>query len=236
VSAGGDFQSLTLAPMLSYGPAGRTELDLTIPYLHNWASNVTDPAPTGQRSANFGGLGNISLEGKYLLVKEQPFIPAISAVCLVDFPTGHHRRLNPGDLGTDLLGRGAFTFTPGLNFYKYLAPFLLYGNLWYTMATAATVNKKRTYYPDRITVNFAAEYPLPAKNFVFLFEFVSTYDGGRLIGHRANEPARILMSVLPALEFIPNPKWSLAAGVLVDLFGKNSAFAYTPNVNIFYNF
>jgi hypothetical protein len=236
VSAGGNFQALSSMAQLFYGVAPRTEIYVKLSYQHNWAGDVNQPAPNGQRSADFGGPGNISITPKYLLLAEQEKLPAVSAICTTAFPTAHFRHLNPGKLGTDLLGRGAYEFTPGLNFFKYAKPFLLYGNLWYTMYTAATVNGERRYYPDRVSLNLAAEYPLPWKRWVLLLEFVSYGDGGRLLGHRANQPPESLMSTLPALEFIASDDWSFVAGVTIDLFGKNTSFNYTPNFSIFYYF
>jgi len=236
VSAGGDFKSLSAQAQLFYGVAPRTEVYVIVPYLHNWAGNVNQPPATRQKDADFGGLANLSVTGKYLLFKEQPSLPAVAGILTLAFPTGHHDHLNPGNLGTDLLGRGAYEVTPGLNFFKYAKPFLLYANLWYTMSSAATVNGARRYYPDRITLNLAAEYPLPWKRLVFLLESVNQYDGGRIIGHRANQPPAALMSLLPALEFLAGDNWSFVAGVLVDLGGKNTRYNYSPNFSIFYTF
>lgn len=234
-NAGGDFKSLLTSAQLFYGVAPRTEVYLVVPYLHNWAGNVNRPRPAGQKDADFGGLGDINLTAKYLLLAEQVKFPAVSGVFSTTFPTGHHRRLNPKNLGTDQLGRGAFAFTPGINFYKYVHPFLLYGNLWYSMFTDAAVAGVKKYYRDRVTVNLAAEYPL-RKPFVFLLEFDSTYDAGRLIGPRSNQPPKIIMSLLPALECIVNDDWSFVAGVLIDFSGKNTRYNYAPNFSIFFNF
>ncbi len=235
VSASGDFRSLSSPVQLFVGVAPRTSVYVVVPYQHNWALNVNQPASAGQRSADFGGLGDVNLTGKYLLMKEQAMIPAVAGIFSVSFPSGHHRHLNPGNLGTDQLGLGAYSFTPGLNFFKFIPPVLLYGNLWYTMSTGATVAGARKYYPDRVILDLALEYPL-RKPFVFLCEFVSFYDGGRLVGHRANQSPQALMSLLPALEILVSDDWSFAAGVLVDLFGKNTGFTYTPNFSIFYTF
>ena len=234
-NAGGDFQSLSTSAQLFYGVAPRTEIYMVATYLHNWAGNVNRPRPTGQKDADFGGLGDINLTGKYLLVDEQARFPAVSGIFSTTFPTGHYRRLNSGNLGTDQLGQGAFAFTPGINIYKYVKPFLLYGNLWYSMFTDATVAGVKKYYRDQVTVNLAAEYPL-RKPFVFLIEFDSTYDAGRLIGPRSNQPSTIIMTLLPALECIVNDDWSFVAGVLIDFSGKNTRYNYAPNFSIFFNF
>jgi hypothetical protein len=233
--AGGDFTSLSTQAQLFYGVAPRTEVYMVVPYLHNWAGNVNRSRPTRQKDADFGGLGDINLTAKYLLLDEQGKFPAVSGIFSTTFPTGHYRRLNPGNLGTDQLGQGAFAFTPGINFYKYVHPFLLYGNLWYSMFTDATVAGVTKYYRDQVTVNLAAEYPL-RQPFVFLIEFDSTYDAGRLIGPRSNQPPKITMSLLPALECIVSKDWSFVAGVLIDLSGKNTRYNYTPNFSMFFNF
>lgn len=123
LSAGGDFRSLSTSAQLYLGVAPRTEVYVVLPYLLNWAADVNMPAPTGQRRADFGGLGNVSVTGKYLLSKEGTYLPAMAGIFTATFPTAHHRHLNPRFLGTDQLGRGAYGFTPGLNFYKHVPPF-----------------------------------------------------------------------------------------------------------------
>jgi hypothetical protein len=236
VSANGNFRSLLGYMQLYYGVLPNTELYVVVPYLHNWAWDVTQAAPTGQRGANFGGLGDVSLTGKYLLVDEQTYFPAISGIFTVNFPSGHHLHLNPGNLGTDQLGRGAYNFTPGLNFYKYVPPVLLYANLWYTMSTAATVTGSRLYYPDRVTMNLALEWPLVRDRWVFLWELVSSYDGGRLFGHAANTAPQALISTQIGLEFLATDDFSLVPGIFIDLLGKNTTYSFTPNLSVFYYF
>jgi hypothetical protein len=236
VSAGGDYLSLLGQMQLYYGLLPRTEVYVVMPYLHNWAGNVDQAGPNGQRNADFGGLSNISLTGKYLLLDEQPRFPAVAGIVTTTFPTGHHRHLNLGNLGTDQLGRGSYALTPGLNFYKYVPPVLLYANLWYTMYTGATVAGSRNYYPDRVTVNLAVEWPLVQNRLIFLWELVSYYDAGRLLGPRANHPPQALVSTLPGLEFMASQDWAFVAGVLIDLCGKNTSSNLTPNFSVFYYF
>jgi hypothetical protein len=71
---------------------------------------------------------------------------------------------------------------------------------------------------------------------VLLCELLSTWDAGRLIGTRANQPSTAIVSVLPALEFLPTLWLNMAAGLQVDLFGKNRKFNFTPLVTFFINF
>lgn len=236
VDAGGDFRSLSGSLQLYYGILPHTSVYVVVPYLHNWAWEVNQPAPTGQRGANFGGLGDVSLAIKHLLLDEQPYFPAISGVFTATFPSGHHLHLNPGNLGTDQLGSGAYAFTPGLNFHKYIPPVVLYANLWYTMYTAATLAGNRLYYPDRLTVNLALEWPLIKDRWVFLWELVSYYDAGRLCGHVANTAPQALISTQIGLEFLATDDFSLVPGILIDLMGKNTSYNFTPNLTVFYYF
>ena len=233
VGAGGDFLFLTLPVQLTYGLAPRTEIFAVIQYVHNWASDVSRPG--GERSADFGGLGDSNLTLKYLSLEEKPSTPAIAGIFGATFPTGHHRRLNPGRLGTDLLGAGSYAFSTGFNFFKVVRPALLYANLYYHLSTDATVAGVRIHPRDFVTLNLAMEYPL-AGRWIFLLELISTWDAGRLLGPKADQPPTALVSLLPGLEFIATGKWQFTGGVLIDLIGKNSSANVTPLLAVFYNF
>jgi hypothetical protein len=233
VSAKGDFLSLIVPVKLTYGLVPRLEIFAAIKYVYNLANDVSGPG--GERSADFGGLGDSNLTVKYLLLDEKQAMPAIASIFSVTFPTGHHRRLNPARLGTDLLGTGSYTFTAGFNFFKLLQPALLYANLYYNMSTDATVGGVRTHPRDFVTLNFAAEYPLIGR-WIFLLELVSTWDAGRLVGPKADQPPTALMSILPGLEFIATKDFQFTGGVLIDLVGKNEEANFTPVVALFFNF
>jgi hypothetical protein len=257
VSAGGDFQSFGMDWKFTYGLWNNLEVFVVVPYVHNWAGNVNEPGPNGQRSDNFGGLGDINLTFKYRLVEETETRPTVTALFATDFPTGHFRHINPGRLGTDELGGGAYVFTSGLNLSKYLKPFIVYANFWYSMQTAYSTREDRPFlfrdntgnlvegdpvpgqvrnYPrDFVTVNLAAEYPITEK-WVALLELTSFWDGGRLFGHTANLPPGALISVMPGIEYMATDKFSLALGLNLDLAGKNSDTALTPLLSMVYAF
>ena len=141
-----------------------------------------------------------------------------------DFPTGHFRNLNPRFLLTDVIGGGTYVFTTGLNLSKCLDPIILYGNFWYSMSSAFTAkyaSSSGEFIPANcVTVNLAAEYVI-TKKWIALLEVTSFWDGGRLIGIKANVPPQALMSVLPGIEYMATDKFSLALGVNVDFAGKN---------------
>ncbi len=257
ISAGGDFKSLGMSVKFTYGLLNNLEVYTVIPYIHNWAGNVTEPGPNGERAANFGGLGDINLTFKYRLVEEGPVAPTVSAIFAPTFPSGHFQHLNPGRLEMDQLGAGSYNFTTGFNLSKYLKPFIFYANLYYTMGTAYNAREDRSplvrgengdlvegdsvstrmrIYPrDFVTVNLAAEYPI-TKKWIALVELTSIWDGGRLFGHKANVPPGALLSVLPGIEYMATDKFSLALGVNIGLVGKNADANITPMLSMVYAF
>ncbi len=263
VSAGGNFKSFGMDYKFTYGLWNNLEVFVDVPFTQNWAGSVDERGPNGERSASFGGIGDVNLTFKYRLVEETETRPTVTALFATDFPTGHFRHFNPGRLGTDEIGGGAFAFTTGLNVSKYVKPFVFYGNLWYTMQTAFTnrldrspmvpvlddngaptnqleegdpsATNVRNYPRDIITVNLAAEYPI-TKKWVALLELTSSWDGGRLFGHKANLAPAALVSVLPGIEYMATEKFSLAVGLNIDLIGKNTDAALTPMLSMVYAF
>jgi len=257
VSAGGDFKTFNMPWKFTYGVWNNLEAFVVIPYVNNWARGVLQPGPNGERAASFGGLGDISLTLKYRLLEETEVIPTVTGLLTTSYPTGHFRHLNPGRLDTDLLGSGSYAFTTGFNMSKWLKPFILYANIWYTMATPFNTREDRPglfldengnmvegdpvsnqfrYYPrDYVTLNLAAEYPI-TKKWVALLELTSFWDGGRLLGHKANLPPGALISVSPGIEYMATDKFSLALGLNIDLVGKNTNAALTPLLSMVYAF
>jgi hypothetical protein len=243
-SAGGNFKNFGMDWKFTYGLYNNLEVFVVVPYVNNWANGVNEPGPNGERSASFGGLGDLNLTFKYRLVEETETRPTLTALFATDFPTGHFRRLNPGRLGTDAIGGGTYAFTTGFNVSKYLKPFIFYGNLWYTFQTDYSTHEEdesgnpieRRYHPrDFVTVNLAAEYPL-TKKWVALLELTSTWDAGRIVGPKANMEPTALLSLLPGIEYMATDKFSLALGVNFDLAGKSTTAAITPLLSMVYAF
>ena len=149
VSPGGDYKTFGMDWKFTYGLMKNVEVFATVPYVNNWANSVQEVGPNGERSASFGGLGDVSLTMKYQVWEEGPKNPAVTALFATGFSTGHFRHLNPGRLDSDILGGGAYAFTTGLNASKCLKPFILYANLWYTMQTAYSTREDRRRYFSR---------------------------------------------------------------------------------------
>lgn len=239
VSAKGDFPTFIMPVKITYGVAKDLEMYVIIPYIHNFASNLNKSiaGPNGERNANYGGIGDITLVGKYLLLPETPIRPAVTGVLGVGFPTGHASHLNPRFLSADAVGTGAFTFITGFNLFKYLKPFMVYSNIWF--------NTPVNLYPQRddmvrsreyVTFNMAVEYPF-TKRWIGLLEFFSTWTWTNLKPQNISfTTPQTLIGIMPAIEFIINEKWSCAAGASIELFGKNGNYEYTPMFTVYYNF
>jgi hypothetical protein len=177
-------------------------------------------------------------------VEETETRPTLTALFATDFPSGHFNKINPGHLGTDEIGGGAYVFTTGLNLSKWVKPFIFYANFWYSMQTGFTNRGEddngnpidiRNYPRDFVTVNLAAEYPITEK-WVALLELTSYWGAGRLFGHKANLSPEALISVAPGIEYMATDKFSLALGLNIDLAGKNTDAALTPLLSMVYAF
>jgi hypothetical protein len=236
VSTGGSFRTFTMDYKITLGLWDNLEGFVVIPFQANWANNMVESGPKGERSGSHGGLADINATLKYRFVKEElgTWKPTVTALFSTDFPTGRFRNLNPSLLGIDALGGGAYVFTTGLNTSKCVkgarAPWVFYGNLWYSMQTAYTGDDQLRVFPrDFVTVNLAMERVLSKDNkWVGLLELTSFWDAGRLFGHKANTPPGALLSILPGIEYMATDRLSFALGVNIDLAGKNTDAAVTP--------
>lgn len=233
--AGGNFQSFAMDWRLTYGLIDDMEVFVVIPYVHNAVRNLNEAGPKGETSGSSGGLADINLTLKYRLVEETATLPTVTALFATDFPTGKFKNLNPSAMNTDVLGGGAYVFTAGFNVSKYLDPFIVYGNLWYSTQTAYADDGGNQYPGDFVTVNVAAEYPI-TKKWVALLELTSAWGGGRLFGPRTNLPRESVVSIAPGIEYIATDKISVALGLNIGLVGKHTDAAITPLLSMAYAF
>jgi hypothetical protein len=234
-SAGGDFRSFGMDWKLTYGPIENMEVYVVIPWVYNRGRDVDEPGPNGERSASSSGLGDVNLTLKYRLMRETPTIPTVTVLFSTDFPTGRYKDLDPNLLGTDTVGGGSYVFTTGLNLSKYVKPFILYANLWYSFPTTYRDDEGGRYPSDFITFNVAAEYPLIEK-WVALLELTSHWGVGRMFGPPHNVPTDSLISIVPGIEYMATDKFSLALGLNIDLVGKDTDAAIGPLFSMVYSF
>ncbi len=106
MGAGGNFSSLATPVTWKYGLMPRSEVTAIVQYVHNWAQSVENPGPGGERSADFGGLGDTSLTYKYLLSEEKPAFPAMVGILTVNFPRATTGASTPGFWEPTSWGRG----------------------------------------------------------------------------------------------------------------------------------
>ncbi len=235
-SIGGNFGTFYMPVRVTVGVMKNWESYVIAPLIVNMANSVTVPAPNGNTSATYTGIGDISWFNKYLLVEETDTHPAVSGVFGIGFPTGHASNLNPRFLGVDAIGTGSFAFTTGFNFYKWVKPVLVYSNVWITNPV--------NIYPDNgrnvrsrsyVTFNLAAEVPLN-KKFVALCEMYSNWTWTSIYTPQGYQTPQTVLGILPGIEYLANDKLSFSAGASLDLLGRNGVRKYTPMLSMFYNF
>jgi len=239
VNAGGNFYTFFMPVKFVYGPTKDLELYAIVPFIRNWNNSVTVPGPNGETSAGYSGIGDITAVAKYNVLPEGTYMPAVSAVGGVGFPTGHASRLNPAFLGADAIGTGSFNFITGVNLFKYLKPFLVHSQIWmntpvnlYKMTSDPLRNVRSREY---LTVNLATELPV-SKRWVLLFEVYSNWCWQNLNTIQGYQTPQTVIGVLPGIEFLATDKLALAAGCSFDLAGKNGVQKYTPMITAFYTF
>ena len=240
VTAGGDFGTFFMPVKFVYSPIADLETYVVVPFIHNWVGNTNFTGPNGETGASFSGVGDITAVAKYNLLPEGTYRPAISAVGGVGFPTGHASNLNPGRLGVDALGTGSFNFITGVNLFKYVKPVLLHSQIWFNSpinihkihGEEGPVNVRSREY---LNVNLAAELPVSQK-WVLLFEVYSSWTWQNLNTFQGYQTPQTVIGILPGIEFLATDKLALAAGVSLDLWGKNGVQKYTPMVTAFYTF
>ena len=245
ISIHGNYYTYFMPVKLTYGLAKDMEVYLIAPFVDYWVNHADQSiSVNGKTSANYTGIGDLTLMGKYLLCPEGDVMPAVSAVAgFGSIPTGHASHLNPRFMGVDAIGTGALTLSTGVNLYKWVKPFLLYSNIWinspinlYKMTASASPEPVRSR--ENIPFNLAAEYPLSSK-FVLLLEMYSTWTWSNLLPFQATQgyqTPQTLLGLMPGIEFLATDKLSLEAGASLDIIGKNGVKKYTPMLMATYAF
>ena len=149
------------------------------------------------------------------------------------WPSGHASHLNPRFLplagAADAVGTGAFTFTTGVNLFKWVRPFLLYSNIWLNSpinifrmtggdgqpesAPASGAHGERHF-------NLAAEYPL-TEGWTLLLEMYSTWTWDTILTPVGSQVPSTLLGFLPGIEYRISGNWSFSAGCAFDTMGKS---------------
>lgn len=238
-NAGGNFGTFLMSVKFTYGPTKNLEIYAIAPLIVNYANNVNVPGPRGEASASYTGIGDVSLFFKYQFIEEgkfTPWMPAVTAVFGTGFPTGHASHLNPRFMTTDEIGTGAFTFTTGINLFKWLKPFLVYSNIWIsTPVNIYPTGPNNVRSREYVTFNLAAEYSFN-KKWIGLVEFYSTWTWQPIVSAQGFQSPSTLLGVLPGVEYFISAKWALSLGTAVDLAGKSTGLKVTPLFTMYFNF
>lgn len=237
-SAKGNFYTFLMPVKFTCGPTKNLEMYVIVPFINNFCNKLdaSIAGPNGERSASYAGIGDITAVAKYLLLEETECRPAVTAVGGVGFPTGHAHHLNPARLGQDAIGTGAFTFTTGVNLYKWLKPFLFYSNIWlnspvnlYTSSSSSVRSR------EFVTFNLAAEYPIN-KKWVALLEMYSNWTWTNISTPQGCQSPSTILGLLPGIEYFITEKWAVSGGTAIDLMGKAGCLKITPIFTVYYNF
>ncbi len=248
VSTKGDLYTLSMPVKFTYAPVKNLETYIVTPFIVNWVNRVDKSlaGPNGERSTSYAGLGDITTMAKYLVLEEGELCPAVAAVGGITWPSGHASHLNPRFLplagAADAVGTGAFTFTTGVNLFKWVKPFLLYSNIWLNSPlnifkmTAGNAKEPPVRSPESVTFNLAAEYPLTPK-LALLLEMYSTWTWNTITTPAGSQTPSTILGFLPGIEFRATDKWSFTAGCAFDTLGKfPSSQTIAPMVTACYNF
>jgi hypothetical protein len=244
VSTKGDLYTFNMPVRFTYGPAKNLETYIIAPFIVNWVNNVNRSVagPNGERSASYAGLGDITTMAKYLVLEEGEIRPAVSLVGGVTWPSGHASHLNPRFLVADAVGTGAFTFTTGVNLFKWVKPFLLYSNVWLNSPvnlfklTAGNAKEPPVRTMESVTFNLAAEYPL-TKKWTLLLEMYSIWTWNTILTPVGFQVPSTILGFLPGIECRVTEKCSFSVGCAFDTIGKNpTSRTIVPTFTVYYNF
>lgn len=144
--------------LLYYGITDKLEIDLEGFYYWNYKElrpNV---------NANDGGFGDSYVYARYCLVEEtgrMPWMPCVTAIAQMRFPTGTYQKGSPGKLGTDITGTGSYDQGYGVILTKKIKPFILHADFIYSIPRRTTIDGVSTDYADYINMDYAVECILP---------------------------------------------------------------------------
>jgi hypothetical protein len=246
LSAKGDYASMIIPLKFTYAVHKDLSVFLQLQFLQNRCSSVIPASPTGSRSAEFGGLGDLTAGCRYTLLEETESRPTLGLSFSVDFPTGHWEHRNPEKLGMDVLGSGVYFFGLGLDAAKWWYPFCLFGSLEYRIATNSSQPTGDTFAlsspellflhnRDQLGINLGTQYALTQSLLPFL-QMYGRYDLGRLVGPKAIRSPGAVMGISPGLNYTFNDSISFNVSMAIDLVGKNYPFRYTPTIGFTYKY
>ncbi len=215
-----------------------------------------------EKDQSSGGYGDMSVSLGIALIKESLSLPAVKLSFSESFPSGRYEHLNPHKLGLDATGSGCYKQSFGIRaskifFWSYKHPMNLRFSYTYTVPTTIRVEGFNAYGGGRhargtvrpgnsSALDFAFEYSF-TQNWVFANDFVYTWaDRTKFSGNPGTAldgtPATVgggsndQFSLAPAIEYNPNPNFSVVAGAWFDVYGRNTPKFASGIITVSYTF
>lgn len=182
--------------ILYYGVTDRLEVDAETFYNLNY----TQLAPG--INADDSGFADSYLYVRYCLTDESSWMPCLTAIAQMRFPTGAYQKGDPGKLGTDINGTGSYDQGYGLIMTKKVKPLILHADFIYNIPSLTRVDGVKTRYANYFNIDCAAELILP-KGFSMQLE-TNYVQQGDLVLDGTSAPATDYGSLL----LVPGVAWS----------------------------
>ncbi len=182
-----------------YGLTDRLEIDGQTVYQENYAKQ------SGSDAHSYG-FGDSYLFLRYCAVEENSYLPHITGLFQLKFPTGKYEKADPDKLGTDLMGAtsggGSYDHGYGINLTKKIRPFIFHLDAIYSLPLETTVDGVKTRYGRYLNYDFGFEHFLP-KGFNLILEF-----NGFLQGDKEQDGTKIADSDIDYFTVAPGIGWS----------------------------
>jgi len=140
---------------IQYGVTDKFEADGQAVYQENFRRQ-------NGNNAHSEGFGDSFIFLRYCAIEEKEWLPQVTGLFQLKFPTGKYQGLDPAELGTDSMGPasggGSYDHGYGVILTKKIRPFLLHADALYSFPIAAKVDGVRTKYGNYTNYDFAAEY------------------------------------------------------------------------------
>lgn len=159
---------------MQYGLTDKWEVSGQLTYQRNYARWLgikyveTDGAELDEASAS--GLADTYLYTRYCVLEEKEDAPHVTLLFQLKVPTGKFQGSAEDKYGTDIFGTGSYEPGLGINFTKQIKPFVLHGDLLYSIPSTVTIDDLKTDSANYILYDFGVEYFLP-KGFNIMLEF-----------------------------------------------------------------
>jgi hypothetical protein len=159
----GETQDMYFYEVLLYlGITDRFEVDLFAGYLDN--THTADDV-----HARGNGWEDAAVYARYCLFDEGEWMPQVTAIGQMKFPTGKYERGDEAKIGTDITGTGSYDPGFGIILSKAVKPFIFHADFIYSIPIQAKIDGVKTRYADYTVMDFAVEWILP-KGFNVLLE------------------------------------------------------------------